>query len=543
MKKIIKYLWLAAPFLMLSGCPKGEPKAEETKAEAPAEKPDGAIELSDAAKKNSGIRTEPAALRSLQATQDVPGVVEIAANRSTKVTPSAPGKIVSLLAKPGDRVSVGQVLATLDSFEVAQGHAQAEQAEANISQAVAALQTAQAEARQAESGVKVAEAGIGQAEERVKSANQALARQKQLASAGAFAQAPLQSAQAELAEAQSELLKNQTELQGHLIVLQRAEKLYKAEVVSKSELEQAQLDNRQDEASVEKAKRRVENARLTLEREKKIASAGLLDAREVQTAEAVLRDAEADVRKAQSERSQSVEAAQKAVRGADAARTMLAGTQAALRASRRSLYALEGTNQVPGQSGRVVVKAPLTGIVAERGVTQGEAVERTTALFTLQNDEAVQVTAQVPEAQVGLVRVGQTARVTVAAFPKVRFVGTVQSVGSQIDEKTRALPVRLMVSNPDGRLKARMFARVALGLGDALRVLSVPDSALTEIDGKPCLFVEESGKYEKREVTLGTRSGGFAEVKSGVKIGEKVVVEAAFVLKSETKKSELKGEE
>jgi cobalt-zinc-cadmium efflux system membrane fusion protein len=440
-------------------------------------------------------------------------------------------------------VQAGQVLATLDSFEVAQGHAAAEQAEASIAQANASLQTVQAEARQADAGVKVAEAGIGQAEERVKSARQALARQKELAAAGAFAQVPLQTALAELAEAQSELLKSRTELQSHLVVLQRAERLFKAEVVSKSELEQAQLENRQDEANVDKAKRRVENAKQTLEREQKIASAGLLNAREVQTAEAVLRDAEADVRKARSERNQSLEVVRKAERGVAAARTTLLGAQAALRSTQMNLYALEGSSHAPGQGGRVVVKAPLTGIVAERSVTQGEAVERTTVLFTLQNESVVQVTAQVPEAQVGLVRVGQTASVSVAAFPKVRFTGTVQSIGSQVDEKTRALPVRLLVSNPEGRLKTHMFARVALGLGEASRALVVPESAVVEEKGKAYVFVDKDGKYEKREIIMGTRSGNFVEVKSGVKAGENIVVEGAFVLKSESKKDELKGEE
>ena len=339
------------------------------------------------------------------------------------------------------------------------------------------------------------------------------------------------------------MLKSQTELQSHLVALQRAERLFKAEVVSKSELEQAQLENRQDEANVDKAKRRVENARQTLEREQKIASAGLLNAREVQTAEATLRDAEADVRKARSERNQSVEAVRKAERGVSATRTMLVGAQAALRASRTNLYALEGSSHAAGQGGRVVVKAPLTGVVAERSVTQGEAVERTTVLFTLQNESVVQVTAQVPEAQVGLVRVGQSASVFVAAFPKTRFTGTVQSIGSQVDEKTRALPVRLLVSNPEGRLKTHMFAHVVLGLGDAPRVLAVPESAVVEEEAKAFVFVDKDGKYEKREVIVGTRSGSFVEVKSGVKASENVVVEGAFVLKSESKKGELKGDE
>lgn len=536
------------PIALLSGCQPKETavqKATEEKGATKSEKhTEGAgIELSESARKSAGIRTEPATFQSLQATQDVPGVIEVAANRAIKLTPSAPGKIVSLLAKPGDSVAVGQVLATLDSFEVAQAHAATEQAQANIAQASAALQTAQAEVRQAAAGVKVTDAAIDQAQERVKSARQALARQKELAAAGAFAQAPLQAAQSELSEAQSELLKSQTELQGHLVLLQRAERLFKEEVVSRAELEQAQLEHRQDEANVEKAKRRVENARLTLEREQKIASAGLLNAREVQTAEATLRDTEADVRKAQSERSQSVEVLRKAERGVAAARTTLLGAQAALRASQTNLYSLEGPDHAPGQGGRVVVKAPLSGIVAERSVTQGETIERTTVLFTLQNESVVQVTAQVPEAQIGAVHVGQQASIFVTAFPKMHFTGTVQSIGSQVDDKTRALPVRLLVSNSEGKLKTRMFARVALGLGSARKSLAVPESALVELEGKPHLFVEVSGKFEKREIVQGVKSGGLVEIKSGLKAGEAVVVEAAFVLKSESKKDELKGEE
>jgi RND family efflux transporter MFP subunit len=540
----MKRLWGIVPLLALLGCPKSEPAAEKERAfEPPAQTSEGAIILSEAAKKSAGVRTEPAALRALQATQDVPGIIESAANRSTKVTPSAPGKLVSLLAKPGDSVAVGQVLATLDSFEVAQGHAVAEQAEAAIAQAVATLETAQAEARQAAAGVEVADAGIHQAEERVKSARQALLRQKELASAGAFAQAPLQAAQTELADSQSELLKAQTELQSHLVALQRAERLYKEEVVSRAELEQAQLEHRQDEANVEKARRRIENARTTLEREQRIATAGLLNAREVQTAEATLRDTEADVRKARSERTQSVEALRKAERGVTAARTMRIGTQAALRAARTSLYALEGPDHAPGQGGRVVVKAPLTGIVVERGVTQGEAVERTTVLFTLQNADVVQVTAQVPEARIGSVHVGQRAGIFVAAYPDIRFSGTVQSIGSQVDEKTRSLPVRLLVRNLEGRLKTRMFARVALERGSSRRGVAIPESAVVELDGTPALFVERGGRYEKRAVVLGARAGGFVEVKRGLKAGENVVVEAAFVLKSESKKDALKGDD
>ena len=103
---IMKHFWVLALAAIITGCQQKEATVEKP-AEAhadehtgkdehageKAEEHGGAITLSDAAKKSAGIRVEAAALRSLQATQDVPGIIEIAADRAIKVTPSAPGKL------------------------------------------------------------------------------------------------------------------------------------------------------------------------------------------------------------------------------------------------------------------------------------------------------------------------------------------------------------------------------------------------------------------------------------------------------------------
>jgi cobalt-zinc-cadmium efflux system membrane fusion protein len=133
--------------------------------------------------------------------------------------------------------------------------------------------------------------------------------------------------------------------------------------------------------------------------------------------------------------------------------------------------------------------------------------------------------------------------VTVVAYPKATFTGIVQSIGSAVDEKTRALPVRCLVRNPGGLLKPEMFARVSLATGAIRTALTVPDAAVDEDGEERFVYVAMEGGYQKRTVTTGQVMGNRIEILSGVKAGEKVVTDGVFVLKSESKKDELKEEE
>jgi len=88
-----------------------------------------------------------------------------------------------------------------------------------------------------------------------------------------------------------------------------------------------------------------------------------------------------------------------------------------------------------------------------------------------------------------------------------------------------------------------MFASVRIGVGKSGGTVAVPDSALDRHGDEIAIFVAEGGKYAKRLVKIGRAAGGFTEIVSGVKAGEKVVTKGLFVVESETRKSELKGDE
>lgn len=495
--------------------PAGGPTETTTKPEVDAQPQNPLITLAPAALRNAGIQTRPVTLAPLTVTMTVPGTVEANPSRQAKITPPVPGKLVRILVHQGQAVRAGQPLAVLDSYDVAQAHAAVRDAELNVGQAYAAVQTAQAQ--------------IGQSRAKWDSTRTTLARQRQFAQAGAFSQAPLFAAQSEAAQAQSELAQAQTETQTKTAAAGRAERLIQDQLISRSELEQTQADLQQSKARVEQAKTRLALAKQALAREKKVYGGDLLSKQAVQSAQADVRAAGAEV--------------QTDVRQAQSAQTAMRSARGRVTAARENLYALEGGGHSEGGAGLVTLFAPLGGIVTERSATLGETVERSTALMTISNTSAVLVQANVPEKDVARVRVGQTVQVTVPTYPGKVFAGVVQTLGSSVDEKTRSLPVRCLVENRDGRLKPDMFARVALTTGKGGSAVYVPSAAIDEDGEERFVYVGKQGGYEKRSVKIGHATATTAQIVSGLKPGESVAVEGVFVLKSESKKDELKGDE
>ncbi len=518
-----------------------QPRSDQqtTQAAENTETERGRVTLTAEAIKSAGIRVASPRIAPVGESLIVPGVVALSPNRGAKVTPPTAGKVIRLLVNLGDRVSTGQPLLVLDSYEVAQARAALRQAEANVQQMRAALQTAQADASQVRAGIGQAQADVQQARTRQAGAETALQRQRELAAAGAFSQAPLQAAQSELSTAQSELLTAQNDLQAHTVSLQRTERLFKEELVSRSELEQAQLQQHQDQTRVQQAQSRVGLAKQALEREQKVFRGDLLSKQAIQTAEAEVRTAQGDVQKVRQSLFRAQEDAHRAERVVQAARTALLGAESGLNASRANLVALAGASQNEA-GGLLTIYAPLAGTVTERNATTGESVERSAALCVIENLNAVMVIANVAESDVAHIRIGQHVDVTVSGYHDMKFPGVIQSVAGRVDEKTRALAVRCLVENPGGRLKPEMFAQVRLATGAPRRVLSVPESALVEDGGQQSVFVLESGGYEKRIVTIGQKFGGQVEIVNGITPSDKVVVEGAFILKSEVRKGQLK---
>jgi membrane fusion protein, heavy metal efflux system len=229
--------------------------------------------------------------------------------------------------------------------------------------------------------------------------------------------------------------------------------------------------------------------------------------------------------------------AQKALVEAEAGLEQARANLAAARA-RLGVYGAGGTS---GAS--VAVKSPLDGVVIERHATPGEVADPEKPLFVVADTRRVWVIGRVYEQDVALIRRGADATITLEAFHGRSWTGTVSYVATVLDEATRTLGIRVELDNPDGALRPGMFGLIRLDVDGAAStpVPVVPEDAVQTIEDRQVVFVpgDEAGEYRATPVELGQRAGGKVVVRSGVKPGDSVVAEGAFVLKSELMKGEL----
>ncbi len=183
----------------------------------------------------------------------------------------------------------------------------------------------------------------------------------------------------------------------------------------------------------------------------------------------------------------------------------------------------------------VTLDAPSSGFVTAKGIFEGQQVEPGTELFAVTDLSRVWIEADVYEYEASAVRVRQEAVLTLPYQAGLRLTGRVAYVYPYLNPESRTLKVRFEFQNPDLVLKPAMFADVTLALETGEGVV-IPDSAVMDTGVRRVVFVEiATGTFEPREVRLGVRGNGRAQVLSGVAEGEKVVVKANFLLDSESR--------
>lgn len=180
-------------------------------------------------------------------------------------------------------------------------------------------------------------------------------------------------------------------------------------------------------------------------------------------------------------------------------------------------------------------RSPANGIVMEKKAVQGMRFMPGDVLYQITDLSSVWFIADVFEQDLGLIRLGQTARIKVYAYPGREFSASVVYVYPTLNPLTRTIPVRLELANPGGLLKPAMFADVELAVPGKGKVLSVPISAVLHSGTRDTVLVElAEGRFEPRAVKLGTQGGDYVEVREGLAEGEKVVTAANFLIDSES---------
>jgi RND family efflux transporter MFP subunit len=174
-------------------------------------------------------------------------------------------------------------------------------------------------------------------------------------------------------------------------------------------------------------------------------------------------------------------------------------------------------------SADTVVRAPFSGIVAERVVGTGDYVSRGTKVATVVRIDPVRVELTVPEQYLSQVTTGQAVRLSVDAYPNEVFTAKVRFVSPSLKSDQRALTVEAVAPNADGRLKPGLFATALLQHPSPAPAILVPASAVETVAGTSRVYVIAAGeRIEERIVTLGEKVGDRIELASGVKAGERV---------------------
>jgi cobalt-zinc-cadmium efflux system membrane fusion protein len=182
----------------------------------------------------------------------------------------------------------------------------------------------------------------------------------------------------------------------------------------------------------------------------------------------------------------------------------------------------------------VPVLAPEDGIIVERLVNEGELIDPSKPLFTIGDFHNVWLKADVFEKDIAKIHIGQPIELQVDSFPDRVFRGKLDYVANQVDADTRTLAVRAVVVNPQELLKPKMFARMKILVGEHT-VLTIPKTAVQDAGADKVVYVPSgSDTFEERKVELGAESGDYVEIRSGLKPGERVVINGSFDLRAES---------
>ncbi len=223
------------------------------------------------------------------------------------------------------------------------------------------------------------------------------------------------------------------------------------------------------------------------------------------------------------------------------ARSEFEKARANLRAAEDKLRLLDVTHKESehGAASVFPLNAPFAGTVIEKDAVLGELAQPDKSIFTVADLSTLWIEANLFEKDLGRVKVGAPATVTVSAYPNETFKGRLTYISSTVDRETRTVQARVELPNDGARLKPEMFATVAIDTAARTQALAVEHEAVLLVNGQPTLFVRKGEGFEPRAVELGDKFGSRVLLKSGVKEGEQVAVRGAYALKARLLKSQI----
>ncbi|HUQ82757.1 MAG TPA: efflux RND transporter periplasmic adaptor subunit [Gemmatimonadaceae bacterium] len=232
---------------------------------------------------------------------------------------------------------------------------------------------------------------------------------------------------------------------------------------------------------------------------------------------------------------------ERAVADDELAQSAVAQAEAELTRARSSA---EQLGAVASANGEVALQSPLAGVVLARTAAPGTVVDAGAPLVVVTDPATLWLTINAPEALAGAFRSGAMLSFNVPAYASELFTARIDAVGAGLDPGTRTLPVRATVDNRNGRLKPEMLATVMAAGGPQVPAAIVPDAAVQMLKGRTVVFIARpspngGATFTRRDVEVGSRTGGRAAILRGLAAGDVVVTTGAFAVKAELEKGSM----
>ncbi len=186
--------------------------------------------------------------------------------------------------------------------------------------------------------------------------------------------------------------------------------------------------------------------------------------------------------------------------------------------------------------GAFQVRSPTGGTLAAVQIASGESVEEGQGLFVVVDLAKVWLEGRVFEPDIPKVEGARAGWFWLEGYEApFEFDGKsarLITLGRVLDPQSRTVPLIFELDNTDGKLRIGQFAKMDVAAGPPTRTLAIPVSAVVEESAKPIVYVQVSGEgFERRPLTLGSRSGGWIAVRDGIRAGERVVTRGAYEVK------------
>ncbi len=170
------------------------------------------------------------------------------------------------------------------------------------------------------------------------------------------------------------------------------------------------------------------------------------------------------------------------------------------------------------------VESPMNGIIGRVYVDIGTQVSPQSQIALAVHMDNVKIDLDIPEQYLPRISIGQTAQVSVQAYPNEKFTGTVSRISPVLDLETRTAPIEIVIPNPEHALKSGMFAQVELIIDERKNVPVIVKEAVMGKEPGVYIYAVNGNAAHQRNIKLGIRQGAYYEVLEGVKEGDLVVV-------------------